>query len=366
MMTFQTPEKGRPGNWALHDAASSSTAHRAGGAGGVSVPADVADPLFILAAPRSFSSVVGAMLGQHPQMFGLPETHLFGDETMEQWWARGSQESYQMAHGLLRAVAQICFGQQTERSVRLASAWLRRRSRHTSGMVFEELAHEVYPSVLIDKSPSMVYEIESMRRAYQFFPAARFIHLVRHPRGYCESVLKYLSLLSRPEYQPRERKAEIGEVPEWISQLASFPYSSPHREASGQSAMELDPQGGWYVLNMKALTFLKSIPDDQWITMHGEDLLNEPENILKQIARWLGLRADEDAVDHMKHPERSPFARFGPRGARLGNDILFLESPALQPARAQAQSLEGPLSWRPDGEGFLPEVVELSRYLGYW
>ena len=364
-MPSPAPEAGPSEDWTLHDAASPATAHRASGAGGSVATDDVADPLFILAAPRSFSSVISAMLGQHPQMFGLPETHLFGDETMEQWWGRASQESYLMAHGLLRAVAQICFGQQTERSVRLASAWLRRRSQHTSGMVLEELAREVYPLILIDKSPSMVYEIESMRRAYQFFPGARFIHVVRHPRGYCESVLKYLNLLSRPEYQPRERKVEIGEAPGWISQLASFPYSSPHRGASGQPAMAMDPQGGWYVLNMNALTFLKSIPYDQWITVRGEDLLDEPEKSLKRIARWLGLRADEEAVDHMKHPERSPFACFGPTGARFGNDIFFLERPALQPARAQAQSLGRPLSWRPDGEGFLPEVIELSAYLGY-
>src|SRR5260221_9464285 len=35
--------------------------------------AGFADPVFILALPRSFSSVVCGMLGQHPQMYGLPE-----------------------------------------------------------------------------------------------------------------------------------------------------------------------------------------------------------------------------------------------------------------------------------------------------
>jgi hypothetical protein len=325
----------------------------------------MADPLFILAAPRSFSSVVTAMLGQHPQMFGLPETHLFGDETMESWWARASKETYQMAHGLLRAVAQICFKRQTEHSIRLATAWLRRRSHQTSGMVFEELAREVFPSMLIDKSPSVVYEIESMRRIHRFFPEARFIHLVRHPRGYCESVLTYLEKLSGPRYQPRERRAEIGDVPGWITHLASFPYSSPTTNACGQPAAEMDPQGGWYRLNMNALTFLKSISADQWITVRGEDLLAEPQSALERVAEWLGLRTEAKAVEQMMHPERSPFARFGPPGARLGNDIHFLERPALQPGKARPHSLEGPLGWRSDRAGFLPEVVELSRYLGY-
>ena len=332
-----------------------------------------ADPVFILAAPRSFSSVVGTMLGQHPQMHGLPETHLFGDETLEQWWSRSSQETFQMAHGLLRATAQLCFGEQTEASIQLAAGWLRRRLSFTSGMVLEELAREVHPSILVDKSPSVVYSLESMRRAYRFFPQARFIHLARHPRGHGDSVLKYLSELAKPEYHlatvdavpTLKSRAALDRVPRWISDLASFPYSSPSHGAGSPSAPGVDPQRGWYVLNMNIVMFLKSIPRRQWITVRGEDVLTDPDRGLRQIVAWMGLRTDNEAVEEMKHPERSPYARFGPPGARFGNDIFFLQSPALRPARAQVQRLEGPLSWRADGTGFLPEVKELARYLGY-
>lgn len=332
-----------------------------------------ADPLFILAAPRSFSSVAGTMLGQHPQMHGLPETHLFGDETIEQWWGRSVHETFQMAHGLLRAVAQLWFGEQTASSVKLAAGWLRRRSSFTAGMVFEELARKVYPLILVDKSPSMVYSLESMRRAYQFFPQARFIHLARHPRGFGDSVLTYLSELAKPEYSlptadaipALKRRAQPGAVPQWIRDLASFPYSSPSQEADSRGDSGVDPQRGWYVLNMNVVMFLRSIPRHQWMTVRGEDLLTDPDRGLRQIADWMGLRADNEAIEEMKHPERSPYACFGPPGARLGNDIFFLQSPALRPARARLQHLEGPLSWRPDGQGFFPEVKELARHLGY-
>ena len=101
------------------------------------------------------------------------------------------------------------------------------------------------------------------------------------------------------------------------------------------------------------------------LVMLFSDLLAEPQNALKRVAEWLGLRTDATAVEQMMHPERSPFARFGPPGARLGNDIHFLERPALQSGQARPHSLEGPLGWRSDRAGFLPEVVELSRYLGY-
>ena len=39
-------------------------------------------PLFLLAPPRSYTSLVNAMLGQHPQAFGLPELCLFNVEKL--------------------------------------------------------------------------------------------------------------------------------------------------------------------------------------------------------------------------------------------------------------------------------------------
>jgi hypothetical protein len=318
-------------------------------------PRQIADPLFILSAPRSFSSVVCAMLGQHPQMYGLPEMHLFGDERLEGWFRLGSGDT--LRHGLLRAVTQLCFGAQTERNVKLADAWLKRRSSFTSGMIFEELALRAAPAILVDKSPSMVYSLEAMQRAYRFFPQARFIHLARHPRGHGQSVLKYLQELGKPEYRIKDA------IPAWIDDLASFSYSPAAWE--GEPKELKDPQCGWYVLNRNIATFLKSVPPQQWMVLRGEDLLREADRGLRQVARWLGLRTDTEAIEEMKHPERSPYSRFGPRGAGIGNDMFFLKDPVLRPARGDAHSLEGPLDWRKDGMGFLPEVKELAQRLGY-
>src|ERR1700676_2245035 len=46
----------------------------------------VADPVFILAPPRSFTSVIGTMVGQHPQLYGLAETKLLAYKNMAAWW----------------------------------------------------------------------------------------------------------------------------------------------------------------------------------------------------------------------------------------------------------------------------------------
>ncbi len=326
---------------------------------------DLADPVFVLSAPRSFSSVVCAMLGQHPLLHSLPETHLFRDATMEEWWTRSSTVSFDLAHGLIRAVAQIVYRGQSESTVRQANGWIRRRSMATSGLLFEELSRRVYPCALVDKSPSMVYDIDAMRRAYQFFPEARFLHLVRHPRSYGKSVLKYLDLLARPEYQPRGRPTATPEAPLWIQRLAAFAYSSELDPNYSAERSEIDPQAGWYVLNRNIVQFLMEIPPEQSMTVRGEYILDDPAAALTEVVNWLGLKVDDAELEDMLHPERSPYAHFGPPGARLGNDILFLEDPRLRPARDEPEALDGPMPWASNGATFLPEVRDLARRFGY-
>ena len=181
---------------------------------------EAAAPVFVLAAPRSMSSVACAMLGGHRQLYGLPETHVFREDTVAAWLQTVAGETFHMADGMLRAVAQICYGEQTEFAIVSAAGWVRRRASYTSGMLLEELAEHVYPCHLVDKSPNMAFQLSNVRRAHVFFPTAKFIHLVRHPRAYCRSVLTYLGQLTLPG--PGEDVART--APQWIEDLAFFPY----------------------------------------------------------------------------------------------------------------------------------------------
>src|SRR5262249_36981735 len=128
----------------------------------------------------------------------------------------------------------------------------------------------------------------------------------------------------------------------------------------------LDPQYAWYSVNKTIADFLKEIPASQSLKIRGEDLLNNPDSILRGVAAWIGVRTDVNAINTMKHPERSPYAFLGPPGARYGNDISFLENPSLRQGKAAERlSLEGALAWRSDGEGFCEEVQSLAREFGY-
>ncbi len=52
----------------------------------------MAAPLFLLAPPRSYTSLINAMLGQHPQAYGLPELCLFNGQILKDMWVRNTDE----------------------------------------------------------------------------------------------------------------------------------------------------------------------------------------------------------------------------------------------------------------------------------
>jgi Sulfotransferase family len=312
-------------------------------------------PVLILACPRSFTSVVCAMLGQHPQMYALPETHLFCEETLKAWIDRAARVPWPMADGLVRAVAQLYFGEQNAGTVRMARKWLDDRAGLSTDQVFRLLSTTVYPAILIDKSPSTVDNREILHRTYSKFPQAQFIHLLRHPRGYCESVIKLI-----------DEKASYKPIPptHWLLKFASGNLPEGYSRDRAERVV-LDPQNRWYSRNHLIREFLKSVPARQQIRILGEDLLARPAENLKKIAEWLDLRTDVSEIEKMTHPERSPYSFIGPPGARLGNDGHFLNNPSLQASQPISQDLEGRLSWRNDDQGFYPRVKALARGFGY-
>lgn len=75
------------------------------------------DPLFIIAPPRSYTSVIGGMIGQHPQVYGLPEVNLSHGDTLGEMWNTVSTAMNFGTAGLLRLLAQLHEGVQTDESV---------------------------------------------------------------------------------------------------------------------------------------------------------------------------------------------------------------------------------------------------------
>ena len=147
-------------------------------------------PLFIVAAPRSYTSVVGGMLGQHPQAYGLPEVNLSHGDTMAQMWRGVLVKINFGTAGLLRLLAHLHEGKQTEGAVQRARAWVEDHRHLTAAEMFAHLQEQIGPDrMMVEKSPRNTFHIDNLRRLHRIFPDANFLHLTRHPRTHGKSVL---------------------------------------------------------------------------------------------------------------------------------------------------------------------------------
>lgn len=294
-------------------------------------------PIFLLAPPRSFTSVLCGVIGQHPDLFGSPELNLFRARTMSRFIGLTRLHT-----GLLRLVAQLYAGEQTIEAVTMARNWVLARRERTTAEVHREICAKIAPRALVQKSPRYQRRLANMEAVLEAFPDARFIHLLRHPRGMCPSYLE----LHDPSAQLLAC-ADVGAV-----------------DRSGPQPIA-DPQILWHDYNLRILRFQRRVDPSRWLRITGEDFLADIDNQLKSLCVWLGVSDAPEAIAAMMRPEVSPFACFGPLNAMFGNDPKFLSEPRLRPYKRRAQSLDGPLPWRPDGASFHPRVVEMARGFGY-
>lgn len=294
-------------------------------------------PVFVLAPARSCSSVVATMIGEHPNLAGMPELKLFCCPTIGElaatlpryWVERGKTHR---SPGLVRALAEIEFGgQQTER-LATAQAWLSRRAAWSGADVLDFLMSRLHPRVVVEKSPENVESDASLRRLASAYPAARYLHLTRHPLASQRSMERH-----RQSFAPR---------------FAS------HGEPMAGIA-------NWGQVHQRILTFCEALPEDRYFRVRAEDVINHPDAELPRIAAWLGVGVSAGALESMKHPERSPFARPGPSesGVSGGNDPGFLADPRLRPVELP-QSLKPPTGWTPDVSVWRA-FADLAQILGY-
>lgn len=299
------------------------------------------DPLFILCAGRSFSSVVCGCLGQHPEMFELPEMNFFAADTIggviDHFYSR--QARYRL-HGCLRALAEVTDGEQTEAAAARAWEWMQANRAMSTADFARMIAERVAPRRIVEKSPNTVSSMDNLDRLHRAFPAARFLFLTRHPRAVGKSLHRvYTDRLQRKE-------ARLGRRP------ARLP----------------DPgliEANWQEVQTTILHFIRCLPPGQALHLQGEELLAHPALYFRQICTWLGIRQDDAAIEAMHHPETSPFACVGPDNARFGNNPGYIQDPTLRIGRPSPQSLDGPLEWNPGVEGFQPRTQALARLLGY-
>jgi hypothetical protein len=298
--------------------------------------------LMLLSPPRSFSSLVSTMIGQHPQIYGLPELHLMMRETVGEAlrWERRCQR-FLGSPGLLRALAELQFGGQTAQNVLTAANWVEDRSDWTSKAMTDHVAGlaEAATGALfcLEKSPAITFLPATLERVRRSWPDALYIHVTRHPLTFKASLEEFVRMSRR--FTPEEKATRI------------------------DNALT-----AWPVTQRNILDFCATLAPGQFLRIRGEDVLEHAPRVMGQVAQWLGLRTDAEAIGAMLRPEESPYATLGPVNAPFGNDPKFVASPAFRPGRPRLPPL-GDFFATPEGERMGAEkrayLTQLAACLGY-
>jgi hypothetical protein len=216
--------------------------------------------VFVLAPPRSGTTLLRVMLGGHSQLFAPPELELLSYNKLQERREAFSGPNSFWLEGTMRALMEIK-GCDALEAKRMMEEFEKQdlTTKEFYGLLQEWLGHKL----LVDKTPSYALDPEVLQRAETDFEDTHYIHLCRHPLGMINSFAE----------------ARLGQI------FFRYEHSFTPRELG-----ELI----WTISQENILAFLANIPEQRQHRVRFEDLVSEPERIMRGICECAGM--DDRAV----------------------------------------------------------------------
>lgn len=282
--------------------------------------------VFVLAPPRSGSTLLRVMLGGHPNLFAPPEPLLFSFNNLGRR-AKAFESDPFWLEGVTQAVKEA-----TGMSADEAAARMRSFEEQGTSITdfFNWFQSQMGDRQLVDKTPSYAYEPQTLQRIEKMFKRARFIHLTRHPYAMIRSYEE-----ARMDVQIRAR------------------FNRPLDLSSRQVAEMI-----YTICHENIRDFLATIPAERQMRVSFEDLVSQPGSEAERICSFLGLPMDERMLD--PYAERGDLMTGGLHDeSRMLGDIKFHQHKGIDSRVAD--------SWRDAyGEDFLgAPAMEVANWLGY-
>ena len=265
------------------------------------------EPLFILSPPRSFSSLISSIIGQHPELHAFPELQIFNEETVGDMIEKNKRRYKRLASpGSIRSIAEIHEQKQTDESCTRAWLWLQKHAEWNAQQLFDYLREKVDPKIAVEKTPFNSCKGRTLEKIICTYPKAKFLHLTRSINGNAKSLDEFL------------RDQDV------------FLNRKKTKELSDRALSREYPASIWYSCHRNILQLKSLIDEENFLHIKGEDLLNHPKTILKQFCVWMNIDTSETSINSMLRPHESPYACVGPKIAGGGNDGKFMRQPVLK------------------------------------
>ncbi|HKV41969.1 MAG TPA: sulfotransferase, partial [Blastocatellia bacterium] len=136
--------------------------------------------VFILAPPRSGTTLLRVMLAGHSRLFAPPELHLLRFQRMGEWKRLLTGKKAFWKEGAVRALMEIA---QCDVTVAGKVLGVCEDNDITVKEFYGLMQRLLRGRVLVDKTPYYALDPRVLRRAESYFEQARYIHLVRDPRA---------------------------------------------------------------------------------------------------------------------------------------------------------------------------------------
>jgi hypothetical protein len=297
------------------------------------------DPIVILAAPRSGSSVLFAALSSHPALWSL---YRESNDILEGPFdpvARPAESNRLTEHDLepdvRRHLVKAFYDRagNLERLPLVRRAPLRGRGRSSISRAIALASRPLKrPSIrLVEKSPRNSLRVPFMRA---LFPDARFIHLVRDPRPNIASLYRAWKVPDRYKTYPLPEGFRIGdyEGTRW-----SFMWQPGWRSLDGRDLIEICADQ-WRSCNEHTMRDLHDLPPERALRVSYERMIADPLDTLTRVASWAGISGE-------------PFRRHSRR--------LPVVQATTPPDARKWESLRDRI------ETVLPNVADVAKALGY-
>lgn len=256
--------------------------------------------VFILSPPRSGSTLLRVMMAGNPALFAPPELHLLSYATMDERLA-DLADSEQLLEGAMRALMQ-------SRDWSLDEARQLVEQCQAEGMSTSEfyglIQENLGSRLLVDKTPTYAFSTDILQQAEACFEDALYIHLLRHPCGMIRSYEE--SDLSR-----------------------MMPLLMKSSEFSSAAVAEMI----WLISNRNIMEFGKTVPQERWMPLSYENIVNDPEAQMRQLCDFLEVPYHQDMI----HPYKDNQARMTDgvdKSAKMSGDLKFHLHSQIDPAAA--------------------------------
>jgi len=221
---------------------------------------------FILAPPRSGTTLLTAMLAGHPKLQAAAELNLMGFNSLAERRETYTGKKSLWREGLLRLVMDL-------------HGWTLEEAEEKIGQYEKEdwetcrfyglLQDWVDPRLLVEKSPAYALDPELLARIEEDFIDPVYLHLSRHPLAMIQSFAK-----------------------NHMDQV--------YFDQEGFSAAEAG-EAVWTLSHENVTTFLRGIPSSRHYHIRFEDLVRSPEDTMRTLCSRLNWEFDEEMVNPYKN-----------------------------------------------------------------